>query len=135
MNPPPSPSAPVGPDADPPQLDAASVARLRELDPDGKHGVLPRVLQAFETSLQKQSVLTREARQRNDAAALGAIAHLLKSSSASVGALALAARCVEIERAVRAGQGIDVAAEVENLLTEVGRALVAVRAMLHPGPR
>ena len=121
----------AAPPSDPPQLDAAAIARLRELDPDGKHGVLVRVLQAFETSLQRQMQLAREARGRDDAAALGGIAHLLKSSSQSVGALALAARCVEIERALRAGQAVDVPREVENLLTEAERALTAVRAMLH----
>jgi len=118
------------PTPDEPQLDALAVARLRELDPDGRHGVLQRVLQAFETSLQRQMQLAREARGRDDAAALGGIAHLLKSSSQSVGALALAACCVEIERAVRAGRPVDVSHEVENLLTQAERALVAVRAML-----
>jgi len=118
------------PSADEPKLDAAALARLRELDPDGRHGVLTRVLQAFETSLLKQTTLAREARERDDKAALAGIAHLLKSSSQSVGALSLAARCVEIERAVRSGAVVDVSREVENLLTEAERALTAVRAML-----
>ena len=34
-------------------LDAAALARLRELDPEGRHGVLPRVLGAFEASLAR----------------------------------------------------------------------------------
>jgi HPt (histidine-containing phosphotransfer) domain-containing protein len=55
---------------------------------------------------------------------------MLKSSSASVGALAFAARCAEIERAVRDGAPIDLSAEVENLLTEGEHALAAVRAIL-----
>ena len=34
-------------------LDAEALARLRELDPDGRHGVVERVLNAFEMSLPK----------------------------------------------------------------------------------
>jgi histidine phosphotransfer protein HptB len=125
-------SDPLRPDDVAPPLDATSVQRLRELDPDGRHGVLQRVLQTFETSLQRQLVLVVEARERGDAAAVGGIAHMLKSSSASIGALPFSARCAEIERLVRSGAPFDLAAEVENLLTEGARALAAVRAMLKP---
>lgn len=112
-------------------LDAQALQRLRELDPDGRHGVVQRVLQTFETSLQRQLALAADARTRGDAQAVGNVAHMLKSSSASVGALAFAARCAEVERAVRGGTLLDLDAEVENLLTEGGRALAAVRAILN----
>jgi histidine phosphotransfer protein HptB len=115
---------------DTPKLDDQAIARLRELDPDGRHGVMSRVLHAYESSLERQLVKAEEARALGDIAAVGAIAHLLKSSSASVGALTLAARCAEIDRAVRAGTLADLASEVETLLAEGRRALVAVRAML-----
>ena len=121
---PPRPAAAATP------LDAQALQRLRELDPDGRHGVVQRVLQAFETSLQRQLALAAEARTRGVAQAVSHIAHMLKSSSASVGALAFSARCAEIERAVRGGTLVDLGAEVENLLTEGERALAAVRAML-----
>lgn len=123
-------SDPPRPAADVTPLDALALQRLRELDPDGRHGVLQRVLQTFETSLQRQLTLAAEARTRGDAEAVGNIAHMLKSSSASVGALAFSARCAEIERAARGGTLTDLDAEVENLLTEGERALAAVRAML-----
>jgi HPt (histidine-containing phosphotransfer) domain-containing protein len=125
-------ATPSGPAADDePKLDAAAIKALRELDPDGKHGVFLRVLQAYESSLQRKLAELAGARGRGDAKAVSEIAHLLKSSSGSVGALAFAARCVEVERAIRAGRSIDLDAEVENLLTEGERALRAVRAMLH----
>jgi histidine phosphotransfer protein HptB len=114
-----------------PKLDEQALARLRELDPDGRHGVMQRVLQAYETSLERQLAKAVEALAAGDAAAVGGIAHMLKSSSASVGALTLAARCAEIDRAVRAGTLTDLGAEVETLLAEGKRALLAVRAMLH----
>ena len=132
-------SKPTGPAADdPPRLDAVAFARLRELDPDGKHGVVLRVLQAFESSLQRKLGEAREAGECGDTKTIAEIAHLLKSSAGSVGALAFAARCIEVERAIRGGQAVDLRVEVENLLTEGERALQAVRAMLsspESGPR
>lgn len=122
MPPPPAPGASL--------LDEQALARLRELDPDGRHGVVPRVLQTFVASLEKQLGLAAEARDRGDATAVGNIAHMLKSSSASVGALAFAARCTALEKAVRSGAPVDLSVEVENLLTEGRRALEAVRAIL-----
>jgi histidine phosphotransfer protein HptB len=120
-------------DDDPaPRLDAQALERLRELDPDGRHGVMQRVLQAYETSLERQLAKAAEARDRGDTSAIGAVAHMLKSSSASVGALAMAERCAEIDRAVRNGTLVDLGAEVETLLAEGRRALAAVRAMLRP---
>ena len=117
---------------DVPKLDEQALVRLRELDPDGRHGVMQRVLQAYESSVERQLAKVVEARANGDIAAVGAVAHMLKSSSASVGALAFAACCAEIDRAVRAGTLLALGAEVETLLAEGGRALVAVRAMLRP---
>jgi len=111
-------------------LDEQALARLRELDPDGRHGVVGRVLRAFESSLVRQLAQLIEARDRGDFAAIGALAHTLKSSSASVGAPALSALCADIERAVRAGETVDLGPQVENLLSEGEAALEAVRAML-----
>lgn len=125
MNPTPPPPA-----AEAAVLDEQALGRLRELDPDGRHGVVQRVLQTFVTSLDKQLGLAAEARDRGDAVAVGNIAHMLKSSSASVGALTFSARCAALEKAVRSGTVTDLPAEVENLLTEGRRALAAVRAIL-----
>lgn len=111
-------------------LDAQALARLRELDPDGRHHVLQRVLSTYETSLGKLLTQLVDARGRGDAAGVGAVAHTLKSSSASVGAMALADRCRGLERAVRDGQGVDLAAQTEVLLLEGERTRSAVRAML-----
>jgi HPt (histidine-containing phosphotransfer) domain-containing protein len=122
------PTAPAA--AAPVQLDEQALARLRELDPEGRHGVVQRVLNAFETSLLRLMAQLVAARERTDPAAVGMVAHTLKSSSASIGALSLSARCAEIERAVRAGETADLPSQVENLLSEGERALVAVRAML-----
>jgi HPt (histidine-containing phosphotransfer) domain-containing protein len=111
-------------------LDAQALARLRELDPDGRSGVVARVMQAFETSLVRQMAQLIESRDKGDAAAIGQLAHTLKSSSASLGALALSACCAEVEQAVRAGETADLAPRVDQLLSQAQAALSAVRAML-----
>jgi HPt (histidine-containing phosphotransfer) domain-containing protein len=112
------------------RLDPQALARLRELDPDGSSGVVERVLRAFETSLLRQMAKLVEARDGGDVAAIGQLAHTLKSSSGSVGALTLCAHCAEIERAVRAGETAGLAPQVEQLLADAQAALGAVRAML-----
>ena len=116
-------------------LDAGALARLRELDPDGRHGVLARVMAAFQTSL------TRMLAQLNaqlgdgatcDPALVASVAHTLKSSSASVGALSLARACAEVERDVRAGGLTALEPQVRRLIGECEAALSAVTAMLRP---
>ena len=125
-------TGPSAPGVPPVTLDATALARLRELDPDGRHGVVVRVLEAFETSLGRLLGQLREEPDAGDAAVVAGIAHTLKSSSASVGALALSARCAEIERRLREGADGDLQADVQRLLAEGEAALHAVGSMLRP---
>lgn len=113
-------------------LDALAQARLRELDPDGRNRVVARVMSAFETALVRMLGQLAVQRGRPDAAVLATIAHTLKPSSASIGALALAQACADVERRVRSGTPGDLDAELERLLAEGQAALEAVRAMLQP---
>lgn len=115
---------------EPLQLDAQALAKLHELDPDGRHGVVVRVMKTFETSLVTLMAQMAEARDRGDTQALGELAHKLRSSSAALGALALSALCGDVERQVRNGETAGLLPRVENLLSEADRALEAVRAML-----
>jgi hypothetical protein len=123
---------PRAPDVPPATLDAAALARLRELDPDGRHGVVLRVLAAFETSLGRMLGQLRTELDAGDPAVVAGIAHTLKSSSASVGALALSASCAEIERRLREKAAGDLRADVQRLLAEGEVALHAVGSMLRP---
>jgi hypothetical protein len=123
---------PRAPDVPPATLDAAALARLRELDPDGRHGVVLRVLAAFETSLGRMLGQLRTELDAGDPAVVAGIAHTLKSSSASVGALALSASCAEIERRLREKAAGDLRADVQRLLAEGEAALHAVGSMLRP---
>lgn len=113
-------------------LDAAALARLRELDPDGRHGVVNRVLAAYETSLIRLLGQLRDTNIARDPALVAGIAHTLKSSSASVGALALAASCTDVELRLRAGAADDLHADVQRLLVDGEAALRAVGAALRP---
>jgi histidine phosphotransfer protein HptB len=116
--------------APPATLDAAALARLRELDPDGRHGVVMRVLAAFETSLARMLVQLRAELDTGDPGVVAGVAHTLKSSSASVGALALSAACADVERRLRSGAPGDLHADVQGLVVEGEAALRAVAAML-----
>jgi HPt (histidine-containing phosphotransfer) domain-containing protein len=112
-----------------PALDAAAVAKLRELDPGGTTGVLVRVFGAYEKSLQQFVQQLQSQLAQPDADAVARLAHKVKSSSASVGALALARACEEKERRLRAG-GAAQTHDVQILIDEAEAALVAVRAIL-----
>jgi HPt (histidine-containing phosphotransfer) domain-containing protein len=111
-------------------LDEAALAKLRELDPDGRRGVVTRVLTAFDSSLVRWLAQLAALRDPIDAGVVGGIAHTLKSSAGSVGAKDLARACADIEYRLRSNDPVDLAFEVQHLLTLGHAALVAIRAML-----
>lgn len=122
------PFAPVGPVV----LDAGALARLRELDPDGSHAVVSRVLGTFENSLRRLLAQAQADAAAGNVDGVARVAHTLKSSSSSVGALELAAACVDIEARLRGGDGATLDRDVGHLLAHGQAALVAVAAMLRP---
>ena len=109
-------------------LDAGALDRLRALDPEGRHGVLTRVLTAYEASLERHLVQMR-AELARPTAAVAAAAHTLKSSSASVGALLLAQACESLEQRVRQGAAAQTH-DVARLIELAEAALAAVRTIL-----
>jgi HPt (histidine-containing phosphotransfer) domain-containing protein len=119
-----SPAGPV------PQLDGGALDRLRELDPDGRHGVLLRVLTAFETSLQRLLAQLRAGQEAGQPAVVSSVAHALKSSSASVGAMSLSQACAEVEARLRSGDYSRLHGDVSRLISEGESALAAVATIL-----
>ena len=119
----PPPAIPV------PVLDPATLARLRELDPDGRHSVVRRVLATYESSLVRQIQQLRAEATAGGGAGLAALAHTLKSSSASVGALALARACAAVEQRAREA-GTAQTHDAVELIALAEEALQAVRTML-----
>lgn len=80
-----------------PRLNTNSLNALRALDPNGGTAFVRRVLETYQRSLDKHIDTLRTAEAAGDVAALRAVAHTLKSSSSSIGALAFAARSAELE--------------------------------------
>ncbi len=111
------------------QLDAAALARLHELDPEGRAGVVRRVLEAYQGSLRR-ALDQLAAQPPIGADAVAALAHTLKSSSASVGALALSQVCSDVERRLKAGQHEGLERDIAHLLAQGEAALQAVATIL-----
>lgn len=116
--------------ASPVHLDPQALARLQELDPDGRHGVVPRVLAAYEASLHRMLAQLRAAQDPALGGVVASVAHTLKSSSASVGALALARTCAEVEARLRSGDASGLAGDLARLIADGEAAHGAVRAIL-----
>ena len=118
------------PDPSDSPLDADALARLRELDPGDANGLIDRVVNAYLNSLDR--LLPELAAGRGPTGSLDAIrqvAHTLKSSSASLGALKLSRHCAEVEQLARNGQSQRIEAEIDAMLDELGRARVALSAL------
>jgi HPt (histidine-containing phosphotransfer) domain-containing protein len=105
-------------------LDAQALQRLRELDPHGENQLMTRVVNAFEISVKRLMPQLVAALPGLDLAAIRHVAHTLKSSSASMGAIKLSKICAELENLSRLGQtdgvtdlAISLQAEVEIVRT------------------
>jgi HPt (histidine-containing phosphotransfer) domain-containing protein len=109
-----------------PVLDAACMAELRALDPDGKAQLVKRVLATYQASLAKLVEQLRGALTEGAWDQVSRVAHTLKSSSASIGALALSALCADIERLLRAGDNAATLPLLERFHAEVVRVDAAV---------
>ena len=115
----------------PMRLDAAALATLRTLDPDGQAGVFQRILSTYEMALQRGLFALAHASRTQDVGTLGRLAHTLKSSSLSVGALALAESCAALEALAHKQRPGDLVHAVTHLMADGEAALAAVRDMLH----
>jgi HPt (histidine-containing phosphotransfer) domain-containing protein len=108
-------------------LDAGAIAKLRELDPGGRAGLVARVVSTYAASLDRLLAQLGAARRASDATALRHVAHTLKSSSASVGAQTLAGLCAEVEALLRDGPGDGLELRLDELAAEAARVLAAVK--------
>ena len=82
------------------QFDMGALQRLTELDPNGVDALLARLFELYSTSLQEQLELMDSAAQREDLNSLKRAAHAIRSASVSIGALAHAEACTQLERAI-----------------------------------
>lgn len=111
-------------------LDAEALARLSELDPKGENKLLERVLRAFQTSAARLMPQLETARLAKDRATVRLVAHTLKSSSASIGALELSQVCAQVEALIRAESGDDLDPMLHTLRHALAAALKAIQHVL-----
>lgn len=111
-------------------LDPVALGRLRELDPTGQAGVVRRVLSTFDGSLSQILQNLELARGSDNVDEIRRLAHTLKSSSASVGALALSSACARVESLVRDQTLQPLPDALAALMLEGQAALLAVRRQL-----
>ena len=117
-------------EATPTALDPQALKRLHDLDPNGDNKLLERVLKAFEASVGRLQPMLLEAHANGDLAGISHVAHTLKSSSASIGAIKLSQMCAEIEMMIRQGSGGDLGPRVENLSVEIDLVVQSLRSLL-----
>ncbi|WP_374317800.1 response regulator [Aquabacterium sp.] len=111
-------------------LDKDALQRLRDLDPRGENRLIERVSKAFETSVGRMLPQLDEAIKIGDHAGIAHVAHTLKSSSASIGALKLSQMCAEIEAMIRRQTGEDLSQQVSAIRPEVERTVSSLRSLL-----
>jgi HPt (histidine-containing phosphotransfer) domain-containing protein len=69
-----------------------------------------------------------------DSAAIMHVAHTLKSSSASIGALKLSHMCAEIEAMIRRQTGEDLSSRIREIPIEAELVLDGLRQLLESAP-
>lgn len=109
-------------------LDPAALQRLHELDPSGASRLVERVFKAFEESIERLRPQLLSALARDDAAGMRHVAHTLKSSSASIGAIKLSGLCAEMEAMARDGQSGGMAERTHELCAEIEAVLAALKS-------
>lgn len=111
-------------------LDPGALKRLEELDPSGHNQLLVRVLHAFQASVARLRPQLDAARGTGDRATIRLIAHTLKSSSASIGAVHLSQLCAEIETTIRLAAALDPVPDLEALGVALDQTLRAIQRLL-----
>ena len=120
-------------------LDAEALARLALLDPSGESRLLERVLKAYQASAARLVPQLVAAQLSGDRNAIRHVAHTLKSSSASIGALALSQRCAQIEAATGEAAARDASpatldADIAALRRALASTLQAIERLLADAP-
>ena len=113
-------------------LDPEAIRRLKELDPSGGNKLLERIVAAFSSSLDRLLPELDRARASDalDFTAIRHVSHTLKSSSASLGAMQLSARCTDIESLARAGRSEGLSEQLDAMLEDIQQVRAALAALL-----
>lgn len=103
------------PDISTTMLDTACLQAIRELDPGAGDALLSEVLKTYVESSQELVARLLTGLRDNDAQEVCVTAHTLKSSSANVGAVQLAALCRDLEQRARTGGLADGVGDAERV--------------------
>ncbi len=126
----PAPSAPASMVDASGVLDAGALERLRELDPHGENRLMERVVSAFESSIGRLMPQLQDALRANELSGVRHVAHTLKSSSASIGALKLSKMCSEVETRARQEEADGMDERIAQLQAEVDVVRVALKRVV-----
>lgn len=111
------------------KLDADAIAALRALQIPGRPSIVLRIIDLFESSASALVGELEQGLDDGDLATVTRAAHTLKSSSANVGAMELAAQAKAIEQAGRAGDLAGCRSAADGLQTLFIATLAAVTAL------
>ncbi|MBK6866044.1 MAG: Hpt domain-containing protein [Ideonella sp.] len=114
-------------------LDPAALQRLHDLDPSGASRLVERVFSAFEDSIARMRPQLLAAHAGGDKPGLRHVAHTLKSSSASLGAIKLSTLCAEIESMARQDQFDGMSDRIRELCVEIDAVLAALKLPMTDG--
>jgi len=115
-------------------LDPQALQRLRELDPNGASKLLVRVVAVFGASVERLIPQLHSAQAAGDAATVRLVAHTLKSSASSVGAVRLSQLCADMEAAAKQGRTAELPEAIAALSTEITAVLKALERTRHSFP-
>lgn len=118
------------PDAGPAAVDRKVLDQYRDIDPAGGPGLAMRIVRIYIDSSGENWRGIEQAIAGRDAEALRLAAHSLKSSTASVGALALANLFRELEALAKAARMDDAGTLFAAMRGEYERVLAALRDIL-----
>jgi len=113
-----------------PRLDPVAIAALAALNICGHPDLVTIVAAAFLKALPGYLVVLRQNVLAPDLKTLSRICHDLKSSSASVGAVVLAALCIEVEALVRSGATHAMASKLRRIVDEIEAVCPELEALL-----
>jgi HPt (histidine-containing phosphotransfer) domain-containing protein len=111
-------------------LDQSILDDLRELDRMGDGKFLRQIIGVFEEQAVEIVRQLEQAASQLDMSTLAALAHKLKGSARTVGAVELGDHCERLEHEARAGQVPELPALMSELVASVGRAKAILREQI-----
>jgi HPt (histidine-containing phosphotransfer) domain-containing protein len=111
-------------------IDPEAIAKIRAIGGERASSLLRRVVSQFEATSTPLVAAIREKCEESDPESVWRSAHSLKSSAAAIGAVAIAARCAEIEVQAREHGTLPPMASVAMLEQELAAANQELRRLV-----